>query len=582
MYQKGETIEETLKNMQQNTLVLPAIQREFVWKPEQIYRYFDSIMQRYPFGTLLFWRVEQENSDKFNFYDFVIDFHELNNRHCPVLPVMHNTQLTAVLDGQQRLTALNIGLRGSIAWKLPRKHRNNPFAYPKRILYLDLLWQPDYDESQIKYRFKFLTQDEAQNSQYNGCCWFPVKNILSMSDPGPAMTAWLTKRLRQEQVVFAHKILFQLYEVVRSKELVWFYEEKDQNLDKVLQIFIRMNSGSTVLQRSDLLLSIAVAQWRNIDAREAIHTFVDELNNIGNEGFFFSKDLVLKAGLMFCDVGSVGFKVENFNRRNMKKLESNWENIQSALKLTVQLISRFGFHSKNLTAKNAILPIAYYLYHFNHGEKFLTHSEFSQERKSIFEWLARSLLKSGVWGSGLDTLLTALREIIKKSNGGKFPVNSIREEMARRGKSFAFEKEELEDLVDIEYQNRLTFALLSLLFPFVDLSNKFHIDHIFPRAYFKQKQLQELGMDENLIKNIIDNSNRLGNLQLLEGPMNLEKGKQLPHDWLEQSKPDLTDRKHYMNLHNFGDLPKNITDFENFYDNRRNSLKAKLREILGR
>ncbi len=34
----------------------------------------------------------------------------------------------------------------------------------------------------------------------------------------------------------------------------------------------------------------------------------------------------------------------------------------------------------------------------------------------------------------------------------------------------------------MRYGDRLTFALLSLLFPFVDLSNQFRVDHIFPTA----------------------------------------------------------------------------------------------------
>ncbi|MGK7460341.1 hypothetical protein ACSRCL_22470, partial [Salmonella enterica] len=80
----------------------------------------------------------------------------------------------------------------------------------------------------------------------------------------------------------------------------------------------------TTLSYSDLLLSIAVTQWSTLDARDEIHKLVDEMNQIGN-GFSFSKDLVLKAGLMLSDIGSVGFKVENFSKENMCKLEDNWE-----------------------------------------------------------------------------------------------------------------------------------------------------------------------------------------------------------------------------------------------------------------
>src|SRR5258708_3257321 len=136
MSQTGGTIKETLQAIQQSKYVLPAIQREFVWKPEQIAKLFDSLMQGYPFGTFLFWKVEPASSSKFKFYGFVQNYHERDNPHCSLLGTLPNQALTAVLDGQQRLTALNIGLRGSMAVKEPNKWWINPNAFPKRVLRL--------------------------------------------------------------------------------------------------------------------------------------------------------------------------------------------------------------------------------------------------------------------------------------------------------------------------------------------------------------------------------------------------------------------------------------------------------------
>ena len=581
MYQTGDTIEKTLYAIQRNDLVLPAIQREFVWRPEQIYRLFDSLMQEYPFGTFLYWRVASENSSKFNFFDFVLDYHERDSRHCPALPAMPNRQLTAVLDGQQRLTALNIGLRGRMAWKQPRLWRNNPQAFPVRRLYLNLLWQPDPDDEEgAEYRFLFRTDDQPAVSRELEC-WFPVHEILTMDDAGPAMTEWLNARLPQEQVTQAHKVLYKLYQVVRDKHLVAFYEEDSQELEKVLQIFIRMNQGGTPLSYSDLLLSVAVAQWELHDARKEIHTLVDELNLIG-EGFSFSKDLVLKAGLMLSDIGSVGFKVDNFNRRNMDVFERNWDDIKHALTLTVQLISDFGFNGQNLSAQNAILPIAYYLYRRNPGDAYLTHSRFEQDRRTIREWLVRSLLKSGVWGSGLDTLLTALRRIVADSDEDKFPVGSIREEMARRGKSLAFEEEELEELADMEYGDGLTFALLSLLFPFVDLRNQFHVDHIFPRARFTENKLRATGVINDNIERVIQLRDTLANLQLLDGAANNEKRTKMPSDWLSETQREDSGRQAYQERHLLGDVPMTMAGFIDFCDARRAHLKTRIGELLGR
>ena len=580
MYRTGETIKETLDEIFKHDLVLPAIQREFVWRPEQICRFFDSLMQGYPFGTFLYWRVSPENSGKFKFFDFVRNYHERDNPHCPPLDELPNRQLTAVLDGQQRLTALNIGLRGSMATKLPRRHRNNPSAYPTKRLHLDLLWQPDEDDEEgLKYRFRFLTDEEASENKEGGC-WYPVGKVLHLPNAGPAMNRWLNDRLPQEQVTPAFDTLFELYEVVRSKHLVAYYEEKGQELDNALQIFSRMNDGGTPLSHSDLLLSIAVAQWTVHDARKEIHDLVDELNHIGT-GFTFSKDLVLKAGLMLSDIGSVGFKVDNFNRENMDTFESKWEEIKRALILTVRLVASFGFTERSLTAYSAILPIAYYLYLKNPGNSFLSHGSFEQDRKEIREWLIRSLLKSGIWGSGLDTLLTALRRIIGESGTGNFPVVRIREEMARRGRELEFNDEEVEELADMRYGSRLTFALLSLLFPFVDLRDQFHVDHIFPSSRFADRRLKASGVPEDKVTYFGERKDGLANLQLLRGEVNTEKNATMPAEWLSRTYIDDTSRRAYQERHLLGDVPEPITEFVTFYDARRERLKERIKELLG-
>ena len=584
MYHTGETIKDTLDQILKHELVLPAIQREFVWRPEQICRFFDSLMQGYPFGTFLYWRVNPENSGNFNFFGFVRDYHQRDNPHCPPLRQMPNRQLTAVLDGQQRLTALNVGLYGSMAIKLPYKHWKSHDAFPERKLYLDLLWRPNEDDEEddeegLKYRFSFLTDKELGESKL-GECWYPVGEILLLEDAGPTMNQWLNERLPQEQVTPAFVTLFELYQVVHTKLLIAYYQETGQELDKALQIFIRMNAGGTPLSYSDLLLSIAVAQWKEHDARKEIHDLVDDLNSVGN-GFNFSKDLVLKAGLMLSDIGSVGFKVDNFNRKNMDTFESNWEEIKRTLMLTVRLVESFGFTDRSLTAHSAILPIAYNLHKKKPGDSFLTHTSFEPDRKDIREWLMRSLLKSGIWGSGLDVLLTGLRRVIAESDSLAFPSARIHEEMARRGRELEFNDEEIEDLVDMRINDRLTFALLSLLFPFIDLRYQFHIDHIFPSARFSNRRLREACIAEEGLSCFRERKDGLANLQLLEGAMNMEKNAAMPADWLSKIHPDETSRRVYEERHLLGDVPESITEFVTFYDARRERLREKIKQLLG-
>lgn len=265
MYKPGGTIKTLLADLESHTYVLPAIQREFVWSSEQICRLFDSLMQGYPFGTMLFWKISPENSDKFKFFDFVRTYHERDNPHCPALPIQYNKPLVAVLDGQQRMTALNIGLRGNYAEKVKWKWWSSPDAFPTKRLYLNLLSEADL-ETGDRYEFKFL-EEGLPDLELAGL-WFPVGEILGFTG-GPDMQDWIEQfEMQKEQRKVAYRTLDMLYRVIHTEQLISYYEEKDQDIERVLSIFIRINSGGTKLSYSDLLLSVAVAQWQTLDARD--------------------------------------------------------------------------------------------------------------------------------------------------------------------------------------------------------------------------------------------------------------------------------------------------------------------------
>ena len=338
MYQQGGTISDALDSIASNDYVLPAIQREFVWRPEQICRLFDSVMQGYPFGEFLLWRIDRGKSHEYRWYGFVRDYHQRDNPHCPDLGVLHDKALTAVLDGQQRLTAFNIGLRGSMALKRPYKRWSNPSSFPRRVLALDLLASSDPDERGNRYTFEFI--DEHRIGLQGDRLWFRVSDIRTLKK-GPDMFRWLIgHEVNAGQLTVAFDTLDRLHSAVSKDQTVVYYEETEQDIDRVLNIFIRRNSGGTVLSYSDLLLSIATSQWTKLDARKEVHQLVDELNDMRG-GFDLSKDFVLKAGLMLTDISSVGFKVENFTHANMSVLEDNWPRIRDALIATVEARGKF-------------------------------------------------------------------------------------------------------------------------------------------------------------------------------------------------------------------------------------------------
>ncbi len=578
MHQQGGTIKEALDSIASHSYVLPAIQREFVWQPEQVCNLFDSVMQGYPFGEFMFWRVEAQNSGQYRWYDFVREYHQRLNPHCPELGPIHDKPLTAVLDGQQRLTAFNIGLRGSMAIKLPYKWWNSSDAFPKRVLALDLLAPPDPDEEGSRYAFEFVNEDRI--GLEHARLWFKVSDIMKMNS-GPDMFDWLSdKGLDHERQRLAFRTLDRLYQAIRVEPVVAYYEEKSQDIERVLNIFIRCNSGGTPLSYSNLLLSIAVSQWDTLDARKEVHGLVDEMNNV-RPGLLFNADFVLKAGLMLTDIASVGFRVENFTHENMGILEDNWPNIRQALLETVELVDSFGFDSRTIQATNSLLPIAYYLYKKGAPQNFDTSDHYLSDRKIIRGWLTRSILKeSGIWGSGLDTLLTALREEIRHSGGSGFPAAEIRHAMRQRSKTLEFVEEEIEDLADMRLGDRRIFPLLTMLFPHFGSRDGSDIDHVFPKSRFTPNRLSDVGVPVEEVEAFRDRCDRLANLQLLDHSVNNEKRASLPADWLDVHCPDDLARQHYCERHLLGDVPKKIKDFSDYYSTRREQLRDRIASLV--
>lgn len=115
--------------------------------------------------------------------------------------------------------------------------------------------------------------------------------------------------------------LYDLYEAVRVLEPMNYFLVTDQDPDKMLEIFVCVNSGGTLLSYSDLLLSMATNQLQELDAREEVRSLVSEINSNAGRQFAFSKDVVLKTALTIANV-DVRFKVTNFTKENMNKVEA--------------------------------------------------------------------------------------------------------------------------------------------------------------------------------------------------------------------------------------------------------------------
>jgi uncharacterized protein with ParB-like and HNH nuclease domain len=516
-------------------------------------------MRDYPINSFLFWKVPKEKASEFKFYEFLRDYHQKDNRHNPKANISGSDDVMAVLDGQQRLTSLYIALKGTYTNKLAYKKWDNPLAYPKKKLYINLLGTPD--DISYEYDFEFLTDSEANKSDIDRH-WFPVGKMLDLKEQYDVMNymieAGLSSNPDKEKAKYANKVLYKLHSVIHVNKLISYYLEQNSELDKVLNIFIRVNSGGTTLSYSDLLLSFATAQWETRDAREEINEFVDEINKIGR-GFNISKDIVLKACLVLCDIPDISFKVDNFNSTNMLLIEKEWDTITKALRDAVTLISSFGFSRENITSNNLIIPVAYYLKTIGLPNNYETSTSRVDDRKNIKLWFVSALLKR-VFSFAPDGVLKPVREIIKNQSSDGFPVDAIFGHFKGTNRALQFTDDDINNLLYSKYGHGDTVVILSILYPWADLRHSFNVDHMFPKSVFTAKKLKAKGVPDGKIDEFIKNYNFIGNLQLLEEIPNIEKNAMDFDDWLSQKIPagGLSDykKKHY--------VPNGKLDFNNF------------------
>ncbi len=537
-------------------LYLPAIQREFVWSTERIERLFDSMMAAFPIGTFLYWGLEQRNKDEWPVYEFVRDFDSESPHNAPANMAGITKDVTLVLDGQQRITALFIGLKGS--------YRHFYRRWRTTRLYLNLLKPPVQDEDNPEaptYGFSFREQEDtgANASQL----WYPVGHILDFEDAEDAKTNMKSQlaALPEEQRDTANRLIGRLHNRVHTTLIRNYYLERSQDYDKVLQVFVRANSSGQPLEYSDLLLATATAKWETLDARSEIHDFTDSTNEIGN-GYTFGKDFVLKACLYLSESLPIQYKVKNFTKANLRTIEQHWDEIKTAVSTTVRLISRFGFSAKNVVAPLALLPIAFYLMKRGNS-KFDTSSEArdAEAQIAIRRWLIFSTLKNAFGGSS-DTILTRLRELLKSSGPTTpFPAEAL---YASLGIEPRFGDAEIDRIMGYAYRARYTNLVLSLLYPDRDWKDAvFHEDHIFPQAEFRVGALAKRGYDEAKVQLYLSKFNVLPNLQLLTESENLSKNATPFEDWIE-TRDDAFRARHLIPI-----LPKyDFDSFEKFSTDR--------------
>ncbi len=209
--------------------------------------------------------------------------------------------------------------------------------------------------------------------------------------------------------------LTRLRDAIWKELIISYYTEVDQNYDRVLDIFVRANEGGTKLSKSDLLLSMLIARWGDVNARDEISGLVGHLNTSLTRKNDFDKDFVMKTCLVLSDL-PVQYLVKNFNNANLSTIRSNWDDIKKAIAAGVDLVNSFGIDRDTLTSTNALIPVLYFLY--KHPRLAPQHGSSAADVENaslIRRWVLMALLNNVFTGRS-DTALAATRRVMQAYN----------------------------------------------------------------------------------------------------------------------------------------------------------------------
>ena len=511
------TLNGVIAQIEAGKIVLPAMQRPFVWKDDRIARLIDSLLRGFPIGTALLWKTSEMQrfrpfqKDIQSDAGIIIDFES-----------DRSSERYLVLDGQQRLTSLFVALAGT---------------YDGKKLFLDVLSgaRGDKDPGNVYWDCRFLTEkeahelnvwprpvgDKAVGSERAVFVKFHDLTRLPAAKAGliatreakkleltPNQTERMTESYLQGATILASKTALQIHLIDEDAA-------EPMPVEEILEIFVRVNSGGLVLQKSDLLMSLLDLTWNDIQPE--LYRSVVEINRAHR--FNITRDDVLKS-ILLANASETRFDRLVADRGRVEKLASELPQylpgVRDAWKsLTILLIDDCKITSERFFrgGHNSLLPFVLYLFMNPHPRPAEKH------RLVVAIYVA---LMSGVF-AGAEARMGAFarKECVK---GKPFPLENLCRLVAQ-----------YYGITSLELLLRRHLDLtLNIAHGGISLDNNpenLQRDHIFPRSTLEAKGVSE------------DRVNHYANFHFLRDKDNLNKSNIAPHKWFMKpgDQPAYTD-----------------------------------------
>ncbi|WP_187890421.1 DUF262 domain-containing protein [Helicobacter pylori] len=436
-----------------------------------------------------------------------------------------------------------MGLKATL--KKKKAKYDNPNAYEEKRLYLNLKHQPNMDSPEDNYQFEFHAKKPENDKKH---WWFKVGDILELKS--------VVNYTREHELGNGESELLEtLNKAFHDKQLISFFEETEKNLNKVLNIFIRVNSGGVKLSYSDLLMSILTASFSS-DIREKMNELVDALKDKGFSNM--GKDQVLKTCLLLIGKDTT-FELKNFNKKNIKEIEDNWEKITDSIYNATKLLNGYAGY---LGSAYILSSLAYFY--------FLNPKMDKNDEEQALKFVRNAQITS-YFSNSTDTKLSAIAHSMKEAQ----TFESFNHNLAKHQTCpLKITNDAIEEMM-CSSSHALVFPILQILYPNLNYkTTTFHIDHIYPKSKFKKE-------NKKLDKDFYECGNHLYNLQLLEGAENQAKKDKDPEVWLKEEYKNEQAIEEYKKR-NYID-PTLKLEWENikeFREKREKAIIEKLKEAL--
>lgn len=554
-----------LEEIDAHRLLLPHIQRPFVWEPEQMERLFDSLMREYPIQTFLFWRTKEEIRARH--FMPAIDFDADLSTLYDMTRSAEGVEKVFVLDGQQRLQTLHAIFRGGISNDsgLITEAYCDITAGDTEVNNGDILFRLSFSSELPElpnFRIRDLAEKYSNGNPLNIAD--EINDLLETKLQEPPEQ----RKLRERRV---RANLQQLHSILNHDKHFWVDEldgvAKQYPYRRILEIFVRVNSGGTKLTAGDLMFAAMKEGWDDIEER--VEQIVDLLNGgrLNIDGDFVLKCLLLAHGQ------GAEIQTEKFYGARgeglIQNIEQTWDKAEKAFQQLRDFIVHDirVFSDKLIRSYNSLIPIFDFLFHNakpNEANRLLMAAYY--HKAQLFNW----------YSSSTDSILNALHSIVGKDSGGTFPITDIKNYFGNsRGYSTEFKESHL-------HENRLRAIVLNIVYcdrwgnsPF-DVAykgNEPHIDHIYPQYMLRSR----LGYGSAAI-------NDIGNLRFLGATDNIRKRAELPDSYFARLKAQGVPLEKHLLVSEYANNPSllkfDTVIFDSFREKRRAEIWKSVKRIV--